>query len=452
MSEKKTQRAVFATRIGAVATTVGSAVGLGNIWRFPYEAGTHGGGAFLLLYILFIFILGVPVLCAEYMLGRGTRKNVFGAYRATQAKGSMWHLAGVTGIIASIMILSFYSVVAGWTVEYFFESVRGGLIDSQPGELHEKFTEYSEGTWRPLIWTWLFLLTNFVVLLRGVTKGIERVSNFLTPMLFVLLVVFCINSLTMSGAREGLEFLFRPDFSQINSKVLLAAMGQAFFSLSLGLGCMLTYGSYFSPRTRIGRTAVTTAGLDTLVAILAGVIIFPAVFTFGMSPTAGPTLVFEVLPSIFNNLAFGRVWSSLFFFLLVLASLTSTISMSEISIAFFVEQLNMKRSSATILNTVLALIFGSLCALSFGPLSGFTIFGMTVFNLFDYVSSNILLPFGGLVVSFFVGWKLNRKFIDDELTNHGQDSSRMKGTLIVCLRYVAPIGISLIFLNSIGLI
>lgn len=451
MSEK-TQRAVFATRIGAVATTVGSAVGLGNIWRFPYEAGTHGGGAFMLFYILFIFILGVPVLCAEYMLGRGTRKNVFGAYRVTQPKGSQWHLAGVTGILASILILSFYSVVAGWTMEYFFESVSGSLTNNPTQDLHERFAEFSGGTWRPLMWTWIFLLTNFVVLLRGVTKGIEKVSNFLTPMLFVLLVIFCINSLTMSGAKEGLEFLFRPDFSKIDSRVLLAAMGQAFFSLSLGLGCMLTYGSYFSPRTRVVRTAVTTAGLDTLVAILSGVIIFPAVFTFGLSPSAGPTLVFEVLPSIFNNLAFGRVWSSLFFFLLILASLTSTISMSEISIAFFVEQLNMKRSVATIVNTSIAFVLGSLCALSFGPLSDFTIFGMTVFNLFDYVSSNILLPFGGLVVSFFVGWKINSKFIENELTNYGHDSCHVKGALTICLRYVAPIGISLIFLNTIGII
>lgn len=324
--DKQGQRARFNTKIGVIATTVGSAVGLGNIWRFPYEAGSNGGGAFMLCYIMFIFIIGVPVICAEFIMGRGTRSNILGAYR--KLSRGKWYIAGFMGIAASVAILSFYSVVAGWICEYFVQSVRGELMLASSSEYHEAFDQFSTGNWRPVVWTLIFLSLNFLILVRGVTKGIERMSNILMPLLFILLMIFCVNSLTLSGASEGLAFLFNPDFSKITPRVLLSAMGQAFFSLSLGLGCMTTYASYFGNKTRLGRTAITTASLDTLVAVLAGVIIFPAVFSFGISPQAGPTLVFEVLPAIFNSLPGGVVWSSLFFFLLILASLTSTISMS----------------------------------------------------------------------------------------------------------------------------
>lgn len=447
---KPEQRALFTTKIGVIATTVGSAVGLGNIWRFPYEAGSNGGGAFMLCYILFIFLIGVPVLCAEFIMGRGTRSNIFGAYR--KLSRGKWFVAGFMGILASVTILSFYSVVAGWICEYFVQSVCGELKMATTQEYHQAFDDFSTGNWRPVIWTIIFLILNFLILIRGVTKGIERMSNILMPLLFVLLVIFCVNSLTLGGASEGLTFLFHPDFSKITPSVLLSAMGQAFFSLSLGLGCMTTYASYFSAETRLGRAAVTTAGLDTVVAVLAGVIVFPAVFSFGMSPQAGPTLVFEVLPAIFHNLPGGVVWSSLFFFLLILASLTSTISMSEISIAFMVEELGLKRRSATIVNTGIALVLGSLCALSFGALSDITVFGMTIFNFFDYLSSNILLPIGGMVASVFVGWFVDRRFVKAQMTDDGRIRFRAYGLIVFCLRFVAPAGIALVFLNSIGII
>ena len=451
-SEKsKKTRVQFATRLGVIATTVGSAVGLGNIWRFPYEAGTHGGGAFMLCYIFFIFIIGVPVICAEFLMGRGTRSNIFGAYRKLAPKGK-WFYAGYMGILASILILSFYSVVAGWTLEYFVQSVSGSLDLATMEDYHLRFDEFSTGNWRPVLWTLIFLTLNFLILVRGVTKGIERMSNILMPVLFVILLIFCINSLTLPGAGEGLRFLFHPDFSKIDSGVMLGAMGQAFFSLSLGLGCMTTYASYFNDSTRLAKSAVITASLDTAVAFLAGIVIFPAVFTFGFSPAAGPTLVFEVLPSIFHSLPLGAVWSSLFFFLLLLASLTSTISMSEISIAFFVEEKKMSRRSATVLNTGLAAAFGVLCALSFGCLGDFKLFGLTVFNLFDYVSSNILLPIGGMITSIFVGWFVDRRFVRDQLTDFGSFRLKMLGVIVFCLRYVAPVCILLVFLNSIGLI
>lgn len=444
-------RAVFATRIGAIATAVGSAVGLGNIWRFPFEAGTHGGGAFMICYIAFIMILGIPVICAEFIIGRHTRANETRAFRRL-APGTPWHLVGYIGLIASILILSFYSVVAGWTLEYFTGSFSLFAADATTADQHQRFGQFISGNWRPVFWTITFLAINFAVLLRGVQKGIERLSNILMPIMFLLLIAFCINSLTMPQASEGLRFLFHPDFSQITPSVLLSAMGQAFFSLSIGLGCMITYGSYFSDRTDLIRCASVTALLDTGVAILAGIIIFPAVFSFGMSPQSGPTLVFEVLPAIFSQLQGGALWSILFFFLLFLASLTSTISMSEISISYFMEEHRMSRTRATTFTIGIAVILGTVCALSFGPLQHITVGGLTAFNLFDYLSSNILLPLGGMLISIFTGWVVDRRIIRTQITKGSRGGSHWLRPIVFCLRYVAPIGIALIFLNSIGII
>ncbi len=447
---RNNDRAVFASKFAAVATTVGSAVGLGNIWRFPYEAGMHGGGAFLICYMAFVFLIGVPVLCAEFIMGRGTRSNVFGAFRKLRPRHP-WYLAGYIGIVASLLILSFYSVVAGWTIEYCLSSVFGYLDFSDTEVGHNQFMTLTTG-WRPVLWTVIFLLVNLTIVAGGVKKGIERACNILMPMLFVLLIAFCINSFTMPGFRDGVSFLFHPDFSQITPSVLLGALGQAFFSLSLGLGCMMTYASYFSNRTRLARTAVTTAVLDSAVAILAGVIIFPAVFSFGISPEAGPTLVFEVLPYIFSQLPGGAAWSTLFFLLLFLASLTSTVSMSEISITYFCEEKKMGRGKAVCVSTAIAFVGAMLCALSFGPLGDFTIAGMTFFSMFDYFSSNVCLPLGGMIISVFVGWFIERRMIKQQLTDHGKYRFRMIGVLIFCLRYLCPAAIFLIFLNSIGLL
>lgn len=445
---QSSQRSLFATRIGVIATTVGSAVGLGNIWRFPYEAGVHGGGAFLILYIGFILILGIPVICAEYALGRATHRGIFGAF-STIAPGSRWPWIGVIGVVASLMILSFYSVVAGWTMEYFIVSVKGGLAQLSDESLHESFASFLVG-WRPVGWTIVFLLVNYFVVARGVQKGVERMSNIMTPLLFVLILVFCINSLTLPGASDGLAFLFKPDFSKITPSVVIGAMGQAFFSLSLGSGVMLTYASYFTDRTPIVRSAVITAGLDTTIAILSGILIFPAVFSYGVSPAEGPTLVFEVLPSIFNRLPGGMIWSALFFLMLFLASLTSTISMSECVVAYLVEEKGMRRRSATALTIAIATFFGIFCALSFSSLSGLSLPGIgsfNIFNFFDYTSSNILLPLGGILVSVFVGHKMSRSLLRRQLSS--PDASRPSlaaRTIPFILRWVAPVLITVIFL------
>lgn len=440
-SSSNSQR--FATRLGVIAATVGSAVGLGNIWRFPYEAGQHGGGAFMLVYLVFILLMGVPVICAEFIIGRHTHRNVYGAFRSLSNR-RVWNLVSVVGILASLMILGFYSVVAGWTMEYIFSSISDFGHIQNASELHDRFDAFASSGFRPVMWTVLFLLINFVILRRGVKKGIEKMSNLMMPMLFLILLAFCINSVMMPGAKEGLTFLFKPDFSQIDGKVLLGAMGQAFFSLSLGLGCMITYSSYFRDETPLLKSATITAGLDTLTAILAGVMIFPAVFTFGQTPEAGPKLVFEVLPTIFMSLPGGAIWSLLFFVLLFLASITSTISMSEISIAYFSQEKGMKRTSATMLTTAISLMLGVLSALSFGPIADFKIFGKTIFDLLDFGSSNILLPLGGILISLFVGWVMKRSIVDRQLEAGGHVPAFIVNAIIFCLRFIAPTAIAII--------
>ncbi len=444
------ERAQFVTKMGVIAASVGSAVGLGNIWRFPYEAGMHGGGAFIAIYILCILLLGIPVIIAEFIIGRSTHKNANSAIKQL-APSSKFRYVSYIGICASILILSFYSVVAGWIVEYFFLALTGKLEGNTPQEYSEIFTSLVSNPYRSLFWTYTFLGANFLILRKGIQKGIERISNFLMPILFILLIIFCINSLLLPNAKEGLKFLFLPDLSHISPSMVIGAMGQAFFSLSLGLTCLLTYASYFNDKTPLVKSATIIATLDTCVAVLAGVIIFPAVFSFGAEPTAGPKLIFEVLPDIFHQMPGGYFWSLTFFLLLFFASITSTISMSEIFITFCTEEHNMSRKKATRLNTIIAITLGSLCALSFNVLSDFKLFEKTIFDLFDFISSNILLPVGGFLLAVFVGWIMDKKIVKEQLTNKGTINVHTMKPIIFCIRFVAPTAIAIIFLYVTGL-
>lgn len=440
------KRNEFNTKFGVIAATVGSAVGLGNIWRFPYEAGVHGGGAFLLLNLIFVLILGIPVICAEFVIGRHSRCDVYGAFARFKG-GKPWQAIGWLGIFAAILILGFYSVVAGWTMEYIYQSVIsfGGAASSD--ELHLRFVDFASSPSKPLVWTLLFILVNFAILIRGVEKGIEKMSNILLPALFIMLLAFVVNSLFLSEASQGLSFLFKPDFSKITPAVILGAMGQAFFSLSLGLGCLITYSSYFKSDTPLVKTAVTSALLDMTVAIMAGMIIFPAVFTFGARPAAGPQLVFEVLPSIFMDMNAGMLWAALFFILLFVASLTSTISMFEIVISFLVRSRGWGRLKAVTLTSAVVIILSSLCSLSFGPLREVTVCGFSFFNLFDYLSSNICLPVGGMMISIFAGWVIDRKIVRKELLDSNTPLMRFCVKAIsFSLRYIAPACIALVFI------
>lgn len=437
----------FNTRIGVIAATVGSSVGLGNIWRFPYEAGVHGGGAFLIVNLCFVLLIGIPVICAEFMLGRHTGCDVSAVFSRFKG-GRRWRVVGWLGLAAALLIPSFYSVVAGWTTEYIFQSIAGFGDATDVDGLHQRFTAFASDPFQPLWWTMAFLAANYLILIRGVEKGIERVSNILLPILFVILLAFTINSLTLPEAGTGLRFLFEPDFDSLTPGAILGALGQAFFSLSLGLGCLITYASYFKDDTPLVRSASVSALLDTLVAVMAGIIIFPAVFTFGLEPAAGPQLVFETLPSIFLNMTGGLVWSTMFFVLLFVASLTSTISMFEIVIAFLVRSRGMGRVGAVSLTIGVVAVLAALCSLSFGPLADVKLLDMNFFNLFDYVSSNVCLPLGGMLISIFVGWVVDRKIVWHELAGPGASAAKrvVVRAIVFSLRYIAPIAIGTVFI------
>lgn len=450
MSAHKDQnRGSFSSKFAVIAATAGSAVGLGNIWRFPYLAGENGGGAFLLVYLLCVVIMGIPVMTSEFVIGRAAQRNAYGAFKKLQPKNHRWHYVGILGIAAAFMILAFYTTVAGWTLEYFFQSVTGNLFKPD-GDYAAAFNDFSSGSVRPVIWFLVFMgLTGFVIV-SGVENGIEKYSKILMPLLFVLLIVLAIRSVTFDGAGEGLRFLFKPDMSKISGDVFLKALGQAFFSLSIGMGTLITYGSYIRKDDNLATSAAWITLVDTLIAIMAGVAIFPALFAFGGSPASGPGLVFTVLPEIFEQMPLGSVFAALFFILLAIAALTSTISILEVVVAYLVEELKMSRGRATLLAMISASMLGLLAALSFGPLSGFTVGGQNIFGILDYVTSNIMLPIGGLCVVIFVGWVLKPSVRIRELTNNGKLSSRFYPAYIYIVRFVAPVAIALVLLYSLG--
>ena len=444
-------RATFGSKLGVIMATVGCAVGLGNIWRFPYMLGQNGGAAFLAVYILCIILLGLPVMLSEFFIGRHTRKNAAGAFKVL-APGTKWSLIGYNGVLASFLILGFYSVVAGWTLEYIMQAVTGSLSDKAPEAFAQDFKLFSTEIFRPILWTVTFIgLTHFIVV-SGVKEGIERTSKVMMPILFLILLALCIRSVTLPNASEGLYFLFKPDFSKITSAVVLSAMGQAFFSLSIGMGCLITYSSYFSKDTKMQITALQVTILDTLVAVMAGIMIFPAVFSFGIAPTAGPELVFITLPNVFQQLPMGAIWSLVFFLLLALAALTSTISLHEVATAYVHEEYQITRTKAAWFVSGGVMVLGILSSLSIGIWKEYTLFGLTFFDLLDYLTAKIMLPFGGMLICIYLGNRVDRKILKEELTNKGTVPFYFFNTYAFFMKYIAPIAIGMIFLNELGII
>ena len=444
-------RATFGSKLGVIMATVGCAVGLGNIWRFPYMIGQNGGAAFLAIYIICIILLGLPVMLSEFFIGRYTRKNAAGAFKVL-APGTKWSLIGYNGVLASFLILGFYSVVAGWTLEYIMQAVTGSLSDKAPEAFAQDFKLFSTEIFRPILWTVTFIgLTHFIVV-SGVKEGIERTSKVMMPILFLILLALCIRSVTLPNASEGLYFLFKPDFSKITSAVVLSAMGQAFFSLSIGMGCLITYSSYFSKDTKMQITALQVTILDTLVAVMAGIMIFPAVFSFGIAPTAGPELVFITLPNVFQQLPMGAIWSLVFFLLLALAALTSTISLHEVATAYVHEEYQITRTKAAWFVSGGVMVLGILSSLSIGIWKEYTLFGLTFFDLLDYLTAKIMLPFGGMLICIYLGNRVDRKILKEELTNKGTVPFYFFITYAFFMKYIAPIAIGMIFLNELGII
>lgn len=452
----KKERGNFGSKLGVILASAGSAVGLGNIWRFPYETGNHGGAAFILIYLGCILLLGLPIMIAEFLIGRHSQANTARAYQIL-APGTQWRWVGRMGVLAGFLILGYYSVVAGWTLEYIFEAVSNSFAGKTPAEFISSFQSFSSNPWRPALWLTLFLLATHFIIVKGVEKGIEKSSKIMMPTLFIIILILVGCSVTLPGAGKGIEFLLKPDFSKVDGNVFLGAMGQAFFSLSLGMGCLCTYASYFSKNTNLTRTAFSVGIIDTFVAVLAGFIIFPAAFSVGIQPDAGPSLIFITLPNVFQQAFSGipilaYIFSVMFYVLLVLAALTSTISLHEVVTAYLHEEFNFTRGKAARLVTTGCILLGILCSLSLGVTKEFTIFGLGMFDLFDFVTAKLMLPLGGLLISIFTGWYLDKKLVWSEITNNGTLKVPTYKLIIFILKYVAPIAISVIFINELGLL
>ena len=451
------ERENFGSKIGAILAAAGSAVGLGNVWRFPIETGQNGGAAFIIIYIVCILVLGLPIMISEFLIGRYTHSNTAGAYRIL-SDGSPWKWVGRLGVFTGWFILCYYSVVGAWTMHYTFLSADNAFSGVPATEFGAVFEEFVSSPWMPTVWLVIFVGVIHIVITRGVQSGIEKSAKVMMPVLFIITVLLTICSVTLPGASKGIEFLLMPDWSKVTSTVVLQAMGQAFFSLSLGMGCLCTYASYFDKTTPLAKTAVNVSIIDTLIAIMAGFIIFPSVFNIGMNPNevgVGASLTFISLPNVFQQ-AFGDgsilaiLFSTAFYFLLFVAALTSAISLHEVATAYVTEEFHLSRKKGASIVTVTILLLGMLCSLSFGPLSHVTLFDRNIFSLFDDFSGMILLPLGGMLISIFAGWVLDRQLYRDEISNGGDLKTPYFKLLVFSLRYIAPIAIGLVFLGQLG--
>ncbi|MCZ6720196.1 MAG: sodium-dependent transporter [Proteobacteria bacterium] len=438
------QREHWGTRLGFVLAAAGSAVGLGNIWKFPYVTGENGGGAFLIIYLAIIGTLGISILLAELVIGRTAQKNPVGAFR--QLGGTRWRVAGWMCVLGAFAILSFYTVIAGWTIAFAVKTASGRL--TAPGADTEAIFEsfVSDPVW-PLLYAAIFMALTVAVVIGGIRRGIERVSLVLMPLLFLILIALVVRAVTLPGAMEGLLFFLAPDFSKVTGGTITAALGQAFFSLSIGMGAMITYGSYLERKAHIAGSAASVVGLDTLVAILAGLIVFPAVFAVGLRPEGGPGLVFVTLPAVFAAMPASAVFGTLFFLLLTIAALTSSISILEPAVAYFVDEHNLKRSRVTILCGVIAFALGIPSSFSLGIWSDYTLFGKGFLDIMDFLTANIMLPAGGFLIALFVGWVMGPRAIEALAPNTalGLWLARL---WLYGLRFIAPAAIAWVLISG----
>lgn len=442
------QRDGFTSSIGVTLATLGSAVGLGNIWKFPYMAGMNGGASFVLVYILCTFMVGLPLMVSEIIIGRHVKANAITTYKSLSPKGQPWFLIGVAGVISAFLIMAFYSEVAGWVFAYIFKSIglifSGGTVDSAA-----MFGELVADPVQSIFWQWFVLILVGGIITMGVSKGIEGTVKRLMPVLFVLLIIIGIRSMTLAGASEGMAFLFTPDFSKLNMDVVLMAMGLAFFKLSVGMGTMTTYGSYFRDDQNVPTTALRVMLADLTVSILAGIAIFPAVFAFGMEPGAGPSLLFITIPKVFESMPMGSVFQVLFFILTAVASTGAMLSLLEVPVAFATEALGVSRAKGTAITVVLLALFGAPAALSSSTFADVTIFGLNFFDLYDFTSQNVLMPIGGIAICLFTGWVWGGKNIQKALSNHGALSNDVLSSILINLvKFITPVLIAGIMLKG----
>ena len=444
------KRDSFGSRFGALVTMAGSTVGLGNLWRFPYLVGENGGAAFIIVYVILSFVICLPIFVSEFVIGRRSQKNAYSAFRDLSG-GSAWRWVGLFTIIVPLIVLSYYSVIGGWSVEYLLKSITFSFTGGESqSALSTMFSDFVSSAWGPLLVHTGFLLVTTLIVMVGIKDGIEKFSKVMMPMLFFIVIGIAIYSMTLPGAKAGLDYLFNPDFSKINGKAIAAALGQAFFSLSLGFGTIMTYASYVDKKENPLFQSVATASSDLMFALVAGMAIMPAVFAFGISPQTGPGLVFETLPYVFGQMPAGGFIAILFFLALLVAAVTSSISMLEVGVAYLVEEKKFSRIGAGALLFAICWVVGAVCSLSFGPLSHIKIDGGNIFDFFDNLSSNILMTLGSLLTVLFVGWRLKKTDVYDEFTNGGtlSTNARIFGVLWFLIRYICPLAIILIFVSG----
>ena len=448
------ERENFGSRMAVIMAFAGSAIGLGNIWRFPYLVGQDGGAAFVVIYVLATLFISLPIFFAESVVGRRTGANCRGAF-IELGKGTAWPYLGFLMVFTPLWIVSYYSVVGGWSLEYLVQALRLDFIHTAPDAMSGSFERFISRTWAPLAFHLAFLAITVTIVALGVKSGIEKFSKICLPVLFALVVLIAVYSLTLPGAQKGLAYLFKPDFSKVTIGTCLDALGQSFYSLSLGMGIIITYSSYVSKKENLMASGVGTAVSDMLFAILAGVAIMPAVFAAGIEPGSGPGLIFDTLPYIFAQMGLQLPWLSsiaaiLFFVTILFAALTSSISLIEVGVAYLTEERGFKRGWACVFLFVVTGALGGLCSLSFGPLADVTVLGMGFFDLFDTVASNVLLTVGGLLVVLFVGWKMPKADVYDELTNGGtkRRNVRLFNFFYFLIRYVAPVGVAVLIISN----
>ena len=447
----------FSSKIGAILAAAGSAVGMGNIWRFPTEAGVNGGAAFILIYVLFMLLFGVPVMLMEFVIGRHGQKDVSDSFDKMSGGRRYWRWMGLLPVIAGFLVLSYYAVVCGWTLYYAFVAVCNGFAGKSAEQYVADFQSFSSSPTEPLVWVALIILSTCAIVALGVEKGIERGAKIMMPVLFLCIIVLVACSLSLPNAERGLEFLLRPDFSKVTGSTVLSAMGQAFFSLSVGICCLCTYACYFRKDVNLFKDSLTVAAIDTMVALMAGLIIFPAVYSVpGLQPDAGPSLVFVTLPNVFQRVfgdapVFAYLFSLMFYFLLVIAAITSSISMLEMAVAYFHEEFGWSRPAVSVAVSAVCFLLGIGCSLSFGLWSDCLLLGLNLFDLFDFIVAKLLMPVGSLLMCIFLGWVVDERLVRAEVTNNGTVQTVLYPVWRFIIRYFAPVCIILIFANELGL-
>lgn len=447
MDNNTSNRGQWASNIGFILAAAGSAVGLGNIWKFPYLAGANGGGAFVVIYLAMIVIIGFVIMLGEMAIGRNTHLSSVGAYKKLNEK---WAFVGFIGVVVGFCILAFYSVIGGWVLNYIGKYLIGGISGAEAGNY---FSGFIASTTQPIVWHLVFMVLCCVIVLKGIAGGIEKASKFMMPALFVLLVIIAIRSVTLDGAMEGIKFFLKPDFSKVTIGTVMAALGQAFFSLSLGMGAIITYGSYLGKTENLEKNAVIIPAIDTMVALLAGFAVLPAVFAFGFEPGAGPSLMFITLPSVFDSMPFGQFFGILFFILILFAALTSAISLLEVVVSFVIDTFKIERKKATIIISTILFFIGIPCSLANGPImKDVLIFGYNFFDFMSFLAENLLMPLGGLLMCIFIGYVWGVDNISDEISCNGKYKFRSKPFFILMIKYIAPVLIFIIWLNAIGVL